>query len=90
MVLPLLAALAFGVCLLIRPPMSTFREVDFRRIVQSLLLVLRRLEDQGGDGPEHLLHVDVVLGGSLEKLDSHLVCKSSGIFGQDHLQGCSG
>ena len=29
MVLPLLAALAFGVCLLIRPPMSTFGEVDF-------------------------------------------------------------
>ena len=37
------------------------------------------------DGPEHLLNVDVLLGGGLEELDVHLLGESLGVLGQDDL-----
>jgi len=40
--------------------------------VQSTLLLELRLEDELRHGPEHLLHVDVLLGRRFEELDAHL------------------
>ena len=46
--------------------------VRFRRNVEAPLLLLLRLQDQVGDRPKHLLHVDVLLCRSLEQSDFHL------------------
>lgn len=44
------------------------------------------LEHEGGDAPEHLVHVDVLLGGGLEEGDVvHLAGEPAGVLRDDHL-----
>ena len=53
---------------------------------QQSCVYLFGLEHQLGDCPEHLLHVDIVLGGRLEQSDPHLVCKPPGVLRQHNLR----
>lgn len=55
------------------------------RDVLSLLHLQLVLEHQPGDADEHLLHVDVVLGGRLEQLDAHCVGEPFRVLGQHDL-----
>ena len=45
-----------------------------------------RLEHEFSYSSKHLLHVDVVLSGSLKQSDPHLVCKSLSVVCEHHLR----